>query len=70
MGVRQYALGKKHALLGIRAMAHRKLRPYNGASDNRSYINGYSDGVKERLRTSGKISLDYSQPLNNQDFTE
>lgn len=66
MGVRQYNLGKKHGQQGIRALAHRKLRPYDGASDQRSYINGYSEGYKERLSKSK--TLDYSKPLNNQVF--
>lgn len=66
MSVRQYNLGKKHALEGIRAMAHRKLRPYDSRTANESYIRGYSDGTKER-RTP---RLDYSKALNNQLFIE
>jgi hypothetical protein len=68
MGVRQYNIGKKHALAGIRAMAHRKLRQYDSRSAQESYYNGYSAGTKERMTRTGKVPLDYSNPLNNQLF--
>jgi hypothetical protein len=67
MGIRQYELGKKHALAGIRCLAHRKLRPYDSARANKSYINGYYAGAKERM-AQGKKLMDYSQSLNNQNF--
>lgn len=66
MGVRQYNLGKKHALAGVRAMAHRNLRRYDGRSAQESYNNGYSAGWKER----GTVKLDYSNPLNNRLFID
>ena len=68
MGVRQYNLGKQHGLAGIRSMAHRNLRQYDSSSANESYHNGYRDGVTERYKTTKKISLDYTQPLNNRLF--
>lgn len=64
MGVRQYNLGKKHGLAGIRHMAHRKL-PYDGRGAQQSYNQGYKDGYSQRLKNTGK-TLDYSNPLNNQ----
>lgn len=68
MGVRQYQLGKRHALAGVRSMAHRKLRMYDSASANTSYHNGYAAGMKERYIKEGKVKLDYDNPLNNQLF--
>lgn len=68
MGVSQYNLGKKHARAGIRVMAHRKLRQYDSRSMQESYYNGYSAGTKERLAATGKVALDYSNPMNNQLF--
>lgn len=46
-GVPQYQLGKQHALQGMKHMSHRKTQ-YNGASQQRSYDNGYNDGLKEK----------------------
>jgi hypothetical protein len=68
MGVRQFNLGKKHGLEGIRHMAHRKLRRYDSAHAQESYNNGYYEGTKVRLAIGKK--LDYSNPLNNQLFME
>lgn len=68
MGVKQYQLGKKHALSGVRALAHRKGRRYDSQSANESYVRGYSAGTKERYSVSGKVGLDYSNLLNNQQF--
>lgn len=64
MGVRQYQVGKKHGLKGIRALAHRNGRRYDGQSANESYNHGYHAGCKER----GSIKMDYKQPLNNKVF--
>jgi len=69
MGVSQYNLGKKHAIDGVRAMAHRKLRSYDSKRAQESYYNGYSAGMKARLAKGKGIKLDYSNPLNNQLFT-
>lgn len=68
MGVKQFNLGKKHGLGGIRHMAHRKLRRYDSAHAQESYNNGYCEGAKTRLAKGMK--LDYSNPLNNQLFME
>ena len=64
--LRQYQLGKKHGLAGIRHMAHRAGRPYDGRGAQESYNHGYKEGFAERMKT-GK-TLDYKQPLNNRLF--
>ena len=65
MGVRQYKVGKQHGLQGIRFLAHRNGRAYCEGHAKESYRRGYYDGAKER----GTPRLDYSQPLNNRQFT-
>lgn len=65
MGVRQYALGKKHGLNGVRALAHRRNKRYDSIRANQSYHNGYREGYKQRHMSGGKVGLDYSNPLNN-----
>lgn len=47
MGVRQYELGRQHALRGYRRMHHRS-KNYDSRSAQTSYDNGYSDGLKEK----------------------
>ena len=66
MGLRQYNLGLKHGREGIRHMAHRSGRRYNGQRANESYTQGYKKGYTERMAT-GKL-LDYSRPENNRLF--
>lgn len=68
MGMLHYKIGRNHGLLGIRHMAHRKLRRYDSHAAQTSYDVGYKSGYKERME-SGK-QLDYTQPLNNQLFME
>ncbi len=68
MGVRQYNLGKKHALDGIRAMAHRNGRRYDSQHANESYHRGYHAGSDERYSKTGKVRLDYNHPMNNRLF--
>lgn len=70
MGARQYLLGLRHGREGIRALAHRQGRIYDEQSDQRSYLNGYSAGARERYNLGGKVGLDYKNPLNNQLFTD
>jgi len=69
MGVRQFRLGYKHGLEGIRALSHRKCRRYDSTSANEGYLFGYSKGLRERFEQNKKVGLDYSKPLNNQNFT-
>lgn len=63
-----YNLGYDHGRLGVRHLAHRKLRVYDSASANRSYNHGYSDGYRARAAAGLRPGLDYSNPLNNQLF--
>ena len=60
-------LGYEHGLAGIRALAHRRCRPYDSHSANRAYNSGYRKGAYERLKSTGK-TLDYDNPLNSQFF--
>lgn len=69
MGVRQYKLGYKHGLEGVRALAHRLCMPYDSASANRSYHWGYTKGCQERM-AKGKVGLNYNNKLNNQLFVK
>lgn len=62
--IRTYRMGLKHGREGVRAMAHRRFGRYDSEGANRSYYNGYHQGIKER----GTMRLDYSNPLNNQLF--
>ena len=68
MGLPQYNLGRKHGRLGVRAFARRRARHYLTESGNRSYLQGYKLGARERLEREGKVGLDYKNPLNNQLF--
>lgn len=68
MGVRQYRLGLKHGQAGVRHMAHRRMRPYDSASAQRSYNDGYKKGYSERMR-QGK-GLDYTNPFNTRWFDD
>ena len=48
MGVAQYKLGRDHALRGYRSMTHRS-KKYDSESAQRSYNQGFSDGLKLRF---------------------
>ena len=59
MGVLQYRKGKEHGYMGIHRLAHRDGRPYNGRSDQRSYDNGYAEGIQAKTRQMAELKSWY-----------
>ena len=59
MGVRQFQLGKQHALEGHTPLYHRDRKVYDSKSAQMSYDNGYAEGSRlrdqQREIDSGRI---------------
>lgn len=70
MGIRQFFLGRRHGMDGIRHMAHRNMRPYDSKTAQDSYNTGYKVGYDQRAKHVKGPLLDYTNPINNKLFID